>query len=186
MIKQLIGALALASVIGGCATAPVAPALTPLEIQSMQSREYENDKAVVFASALSVFQDLGYTIGSADLETGFLTANSAASTQGPGLAEVMFVGAARARQFTNQTRATAYVEQTASGGSRIRLNFVDGTQASSGYGQQTAQDKPILDPTIYQNAFEKIETAIFVRAGTTSMAPKDDAASIISSAPSQN
>jgi len=185
MIKHICGAAFAAIVLAGCATAPVAPALTPLEIQSMQTREYQDDKKIVFASVMSVFQDLGYTIGSADLETGFLTASSAASTQGPGLAEMMLLGAAQARQYTNQTRSTASVEQTPSGGARVRLNFVVGTQASSGYGQQTAQDKPILDPQIYQNAFEKIETAIFVRTGSTSMSASDAAADIISKAPSQ-
>lgn len=185
MLKKIIGVGVVALITTACTTVPAAPALTPLEIQAMQTREYEEDKSVVFASVMSVFQDLGYTIGSADLETGFLTASSAATTQGPSVAEIMFVGAAQANRYTNQTRSTAYVEASPSGGSRVRLNFVNGRQASSGYGQQAAQDTPILDPNVYQNAFEKIETAIFVRSGTVSMSTEEKVDSIVSGAPSQ-
>ena len=34
-----------------------------------------------------------------------------------------------------------------------------------GMGQNNQRDLSILDPLVYQNAFEKIDTAIFVRAG---------------------
>jgi len=141
-----------------------------MEIQAMQSREYPQPKEVVFQSVMAVFQDLGYTLNSADLQTGFLTASSAASTQGPSFAELLLVGSAQARQYTQQTRGTAAVEAMGAGGTRVRLNFVVGSQASSGYGQQTAQDTPVLDAQIYQNAFEKIETAIFMRAATAKTA----------------
>ena len=54
-----------------------------------------------------------------------------------------------------------------------RLNFVDTRRRSSGgYGVTHGvswgtgdRDTPILDPKTYQNAFERIEDAIFVRTG---------------------
>ena len=52
------------------------PQLTSLEIQSIQSREFETAKPTAFAAVLSVFQDLGYIVESADKETGFITAKS--------------------------------------------------------------------------------------------------------------
>lgn len=165
-MKSIFAAVALAAAVGACATAPPPVQLTPLEIQAMQSREYEVAKDVSFPSVVAVFQDLGYTINSADLNTGFITAASASAARGPSFAEVMLVGN-MANNYTSQTRATAFIEPTASGGSRVRLNFVVGTQASSGYGQQSANDQPILDAAVYQNAFEKLETAIFMRAATT-------------------
>ena len=36
--------------------------LTPLEIQSMQTRTYDEGKEIVFPSVMSVLQDLGYSI----------------------------------------------------------------------------------------------------------------------------
>ena len=55
------------------------PPPTPLELQALQSRDYDEDKQVAFGSVMSVFQDLGYTPTSADLETGFITAESVAT-----------------------------------------------------------------------------------------------------------
>ena len=64
--------------ITGCETTKPKVNLTPLEIQSMQSRSYEHSKDIVFPSVMSVFQDLGYSINSADINTGLITAESAA------------------------------------------------------------------------------------------------------------
>jgi len=46
---------------------------------------------------------------------------------------------------------------------KIRINFVDVTKASSAYGMQQGVDIPIEEPKIYQEVFEKIRKAIFVR-----------------------
>ena len=139
-----------------CATP--GPSLTPLEIQSMQTRTYDNDRQVVFASVVSVFQDLGYQIDSADLDTGFITSQSPANSVSNWA--TLFSGV---RQVS-QTRATAFVEQIGDQVS-VRLNFLVINQTSGGYGQSDRQDVPILEPNAYQNAFERIENAIFVRAG---------------------
>ena len=61
--------------LSGCMTAPKKPAMTPLEIQSLQSREYEVEKRVAFPSVMSVFQGLGYTISNADIQTGLISAD---------------------------------------------------------------------------------------------------------------
>ncbi len=130
------------------------PVLTPLEIQSMQTRDFENSKRVVFPSVISVFQDLGYTITNADLETGLISAESAAQSD----------GTARMFGYTKvtQTKATGFVE-TIKQHTRVRLNFVEVSQTSSGYGQNDRYDSPVLNAALYQNAFEKIENAIFIR-----------------------
>lgn len=150
------------------ACAPPGPVLTPLEIQSLQTREFEHDKAIVFASAMSVFQDLGYMVNSADLDTGLITTESPATSDRvtfparltilPDLMVWSDVTSAV------QTRATAFIEQIGKR-SRVRLNFVITRQDSSVHGQISRRDTPVLDTAIYQNAFEQIENAISVRAG---------------------
>ena len=52
------------------------------------------------------------------------------------------------------------------GKTKVRINFVSTNKKSFGYGQTDRQDKQILAPQAYQNAFEKIENAIFVRSGS--------------------
>jgi len=41
---------------------------------------------------------------------------------------------------------------------------VDATETSSSSGQQDRAERPILEPQAYQNTFERIENAIFVRS----------------------
>lgn len=154
-IKKHLGIVLLIGLISGCAT--TAPELTPMEIQSMQTRSFEEEKSIVFGSVVSVFQDLGYQIDSADLATGLITSESPADSVSSWATALTGM-----RQVT-QTRATAFVEEV---GARVnvRLNFLVMNQLSGGYGQSDRQDQPITDVEIYQNAFERIENAIFVRS----------------------
>ena len=139
----------------GCAIAPPVR-LTPLEIQNMQSKSYDAEKKVVFASVVSVFQDLGYTINSANLNTGFISAESAATSS---FSSRVVLGVSE----VSQTKATAFIEEF-KGKSRVRLNFVNSSKSSYEGGQTDRQDKPILNAQVYQRAFEKIANAIFVRS----------------------
>ena len=60
-------------------------------------------------------------------------------------------------------RATGFIEEMGKDFAKIRINFVDVTKASSAYGMQQGVDVPVEEPKIYQEVFEKIRKAIFVR-----------------------
>ena len=139
----------------GCAQPPQ-PTMLPLQVQSLQTREYEVGKDVVFPSVISVLQDLGYTVTNADKDTGLISAESAAQSN-PASFWWGYTDVA-------QTKATGFVE-TVGDVTRVRLNFVEVRTKSSSYGQQDRQDTPILDAVIYRNAFDRIESAIFFRSG---------------------
>ena len=151
-IKSLCIALCL--LVTGCAMKK-APELTPLQIQALQTRDYSATKAVVFPSVISVFQDLGYTIKNADKETGIIMAEGAAKSDSTSR---IWLGVSS----VSQTSATAFVEEIGKI-TKVRLNFVTVNNKSFGYGQTDREDTPILDAATYQNAFERIENAIFVR-----------------------
>lgn len=148
-------AIAMALLLSSCQTTAKKPVLTPLEIQAMQVRDFESTKTEAFNATLSVFQDLGYIVSSADKETGFITAMSPTQSR----TDWILTG----NTYNSQVKATAFVEELRPGLTRVRLNFVDAKQTSSVYGQSRTADKPILDPTLYSNAFERIQTALFVR-----------------------
>ncbi len=130
--------------------------LTPLEIQSLQSREYEEDMKIVFSSVVSVFQDIGYTISSADSLSGLIVAESTADSD---FASKFWLGITN----VSQTKANAFVE-TIGSMTKVRINFVTSNEQSFGYGQTDRKDVQILDAEPYRLAFEKIENAIFVRS----------------------
>ncbi|MDC1184967.1 hypothetical protein N8080_03220 [Alphaproteobacteria bacterium] len=138
----------------GCASTNQ-PTLTPLEIQTLQTREYDQSKEIVFPSVISVLSDIGYTITSADLATGLITAESLAQSDA---ATKFWLGISN----VSQTKANAFVEEIGEI-TKLRLNFVVTNDKSYGYGQTDRSDVQVLDATAYQNAFEKIENAIFVR-----------------------
>lgn len=139
----------------GCTTVK-APELTPLQIQSLQTREYEQSKDIVFPSVISVFQDLGYTIKNADKETGLISAESTAKSDA---SYRILLGVSK----VTQTSATAFIERIGKV-TKVRLNFVTSDQRSYAQGQSDREDTAILDAQIYQNAFERIESAIFIRS----------------------
>ncbi len=150
-------ALAGLLLLAGCLMPQTLPP-TPLELQALQSRDYDQDMQVAFGSVMSVFQDLGYTPTSADLETGFITAESTAT------GDFDWIGLLVDTSSVVQTRATAYIEQVGQR-VRVRLSFVEVRSTSSDQGQAGRNDRALLDPTLYQNAFERIEQAMFVRSG---------------------
>ena len=139
-------------IFNGCMPGNYKSTKTSLELQSIQSKEFETTKKIAFASTLSVFQDLGYIIESGDLETGLVTGKS------PTKGGMIFGG--RTQEFR---RVTGFVEALRKDLAKIRINFVDVTKASSGYGMQQGVDVPVEEPKIYQEVFEKIRKAIFVR-----------------------
>ncbi|MDC9701417.1 MAG: hypothetical protein PSN37_04230 [Alphaproteobacteria bacterium] len=155
-ISNIFIAILATLILSGCMTTPK-PTMTSLEIRSIQSREYEAPKEVVFPSVISVFQDLGYTISNADIQTGLISAES--SSESNSVISKILLGVTN----VSQTRATAFVEQIRDK-TNARLSFVLVNKSSSAWGQADRQDTPLLDARLYQNAFERIEDAIFIRS----------------------
>ena len=159
MKKGIVVCALSALMLAGCMP-PAIQQPTSLQIESFQTKQFDASKTTAFNSVLSVFQDLGYIVQSASKDTGFITATS------PTKNKTGFLDAMAGVAASGQTRATAFVEEIRPGHTQIRLNFVSTQHNSSTYGQNQEQDKPILDPKIYQVAFDKIGNAIFVRQGT--------------------
>ena len=155
-IKNLIVLMLASVLVTGCMATAKKPAMTPLQIQSLQSREYESKKDIVFPSIISVFQDIGYTITNADIQTGLISAESSSQSD---FMSKFWLGMTK----VSQTKATAFVEQIGDK-TRARLNFVEIKKSSSGWGQSDREDTPLLDSKLYENAFNKIENAIFIRS----------------------
>ena len=155
-IRNVIVLILASVLVTGCMATAKKPAMTPLQIQSLQSREYESKKDIVFPSIISVFQDIGYTISNADIQTGLISAESSSQSD---FMSKFWLGMTK----VSQTKATAFVEQIGDK-TRARLNFVEIKKSSSGWGQSDREDTPLLDSKLYENAFNKIENAIFMRS----------------------
>jgi hypothetical protein len=152
--------LTVSLLLTACATDGGAPQKTSLEIQSFQSKQFEADKKTAFNSTMSVFQDLGYVVNSASLETGFITAES--PLKGADGMQAFLENISNFRS-EGKTAVTAFVEEINGKTTKVRLSFVQRDKMLREYGQQANREKPILDPKVYESAFNKIGDAIFNR-----------------------
>jgi hypothetical protein len=152
--------LAVPLLLTACATDGGAPQKTSLEIQSIQAKQFETDKKTAFNSTMSVFQDLGYVVNSASLETGFISAES--PLKGADGMQAFLENISNMRS-EGKTAVTAFVEEIGGKTTKVRLNFVQRDKMLREQGQQANREKPILDPKVYESAFNKIGDAIFIR-----------------------
>ena len=149
MYKTLISIVLFCLLSSGCEFFTPPPQMTSLQIQSIQSREFETSKKIAFGSVMTVFQDLGYIVNSAEYNTGFITAESPNSQD-------FFSG-------NQKMKATAFIEELDNNNTKIRLNFVRHTE----YVQQNSgviiRDTAVQTPDTYQEAFTKIQEQIFIK-----------------------
>ena len=147
------------------------PELSSLQLQQMQSRDVEASKPIAFSAVMTVLQDAGYRIGGADKDTGLITGTASTNSK---VTWAPFIGFGRGKKTPV---VSAYIEELSPSITRVRFNFVMTNFTSNQYGSD-AGEEPIIDPVVYQTAFEKVEQAIFVRKA---MAPPPPSAA---SAPS--
>jgi len=141
----------------GCSSTPSEKPKSSLAIQAFQKKEFETPKKIAFSSVVSVLQDLGYIIKSANFDTGLITGNSPTKSESTG-----FISET---SHMSNTGVTAFVEDFGTNRSSIRLNYVAVKESSSESGMKSRTDSPILDPLVYQTSFSKIREAIFIREG---------------------
>jgi hypothetical protein len=144
-------------VLAGCVSTESTPQ-TSLEIQALQSKEFEAPKPMVFEATLSVLQDAGYIIESADVASGFITGKAPTRSnldfwKGP---------------MNKGGKVTAIIIPLGETHARVRLNFVASSQRKSVWNpsQDVINETPVMDPELYQRVFAKIGETIFVIKGT--------------------
>lgn len=131
--------------------------VSSLQLQQMQSREFEATKNMAFAATMTVLQDAGYRIGSADRDTGLITGIASTKTNTTWLP---FIGFGKSKKTPV---VSAYIEDRGPSVARVRLSFVMTKLKGDQFGG-SADEEPIVDPTVYQGAFERISKELFVRA----------------------
>ena len=130
--------------------------LSPLQLQSMQTKEFEVTKDQAFGAVMTVLQDSGYRIQSGDVQSGLIT--GIGSTTGK-MSYSLWSGFGK-KKLT--PIVSAFIEQMGPV-SKIRLNFIMAKVKSTVYGSQPQDEEPVIDSAVYQDAFEKISQALFVR-----------------------
>ncbi len=159
-MKKIIIALVCLSLAACSSHKMVKPTLSGLELQQLQTKEYEAAYDITFRSVMSVLQDAGYVLENADIETGFITGKSPTNTNNTYNLWWGF----QSKQIT--TKVSSTVEKIGENYAKVRLNFVAIDDTSRGLYGNARVDTPIEDPKIYQNVFEKIDETIFIKMST--------------------
>jgi hypothetical protein len=180
-----LGAIVLVS---GCANTPLMPFPTellvqsgersPVELQALQTREFEGSKAEAVSAILAVFQDEGFRVDKAELDVGLLTATMPEERR---WVQVDFPAFGDVNQwkfrYVEEKPKTSLVEAGVSsvslrtvnvlvseanpGRSKVRLTIILDTKL---LWQVTGPYKGIdMDPEQYQRMFSKIQQALFLK-----------------------
>ena len=140
------------------------PELSGLALQQIQARDYEAEKGMVFASAMTILQDSGYRILAADKDTGLITATASTQSRATWLP---FVGFGRSKKTPI---VSVFVEERGPA-PRVRMNFVLSKAKTMGYGMNSNDEEPITDVAIYKDAFERLDKELFVRQSLRQTTP---------------
>ena len=156
MLKRYVMAVAVLA-LGACAAPPPKVTQTNLEIQAYQTREFEASKRQAFDATMSVLQDAGYIIESADFETGFITGKGNTNAKYEFLYGPVNEG----------TKMTATVQERGSAVASVRINIVETRQRRSVWNEMQAviNEDGVRDPVVYQKLFEQVDKTIFVLKG---------------------
>lgn len=160
-MRYILAALAL-TMTATAGDAAKKPEVTGLELQQIQSRDIETTFDVAFPAAMTVLQDSGYRIQAADKATGLITALGSAEAKTTfnwwwGLGKKKLV-----------PMVSVFVEGRGKSLTRVRLNFVMSEAKSR---NSFSDEKPVTDPAVYKDAFERLEKEIFVRTAMDAPAP---------------
>lgn len=158
--KALFCACTLVISLTGCAPTvesifgQIDPQVSPVQLQALQTREYEASEGEVFSSVIGAFQSYGFVIQAADRASGLVIAKttSDATIQS-------FAGIIR----TEWNKATAFVEKIAKNRVSVRVSIVKHVSATSDLGAQGEKEAMITNAQVYQDIFSKIEHSLFLK-----------------------
>jgi hypothetical protein len=156
MKKFLIAGALASALIATPVIAKKAPELSALQVQQMQVREFEVGKDISFPAVITILQDSGYRVQSADKDTGLITATASTKSK---TTWAPFVGFGKSKKTPV---VSAFIEDRGKG-SRVRLTFIMAKSKKGAYGMGWEDEEPILEQQVYQDAFERVSKEIFTR-----------------------
>lgn len=146
----------------GCAVHPPEPPLTQLQVRDIQSHEFDtSDMHLVVKTVMDVLQDEGFIIKNAQLDLGLVNAEKSSDVESNWH---RFFGAFAKDpncRWDKMTNLEASANVSSFGPKiRIRINFQLKTLDNMGCPSKI---RSLLDPTIYEDFFSKIDKGLFLK-----------------------
>jgi hypothetical protein len=161
-VRKFVFAILLATVAVTPAAAEKKPQVSGLELQQIQARDMETTIDVAFPAVMTVLQDAGYRIQSADKSTGLIVAEGSSNKV---MTYNILYGFGQKKRVPT---VSAFIESRGPQFTRVRLSFVMSLRKSR---NAFSDEDPITDPAVYRQAFEQIEKEIFTRNAMNATVP---------------
>ncbi|WP_411703618.1 hypothetical protein [Edaphovirga cremea] len=150
--------------LNGCSTPPP-PSMSPLQLQEMQTHRVDADMKTTFNAVMNVLQDKNYQIVSADVNSGFIKAQSenidTVSSLNKSLAIIPEVFGTSLYADYHQLHTTIILEDIDNNQTKLRFNIKE-HEHKVGTNQSTYDiDTTIKDAKAYQSMFEAIDQQLF-------------------------
>jgi len=142
----------------GCA---IQPQLSPLQIREITTRLFDAGYENTYRSILTVLQDQGYIIKNTDMNTGLINATiDRAANAGSQVAQVFLLGYVADKG--SEMDVSFMVNKISETKTEVRLNIQEARygQSSKWSGSSKQNVNQILDPEIYRQLFNEIQTEI--------------------------
>jgi hypothetical protein len=154
--------------LNGCSTPPP-PSMSPLQLQEMQTHRVDADMKTTFNAVMNVLQDKNYQIVNADVNSGFIKAQSRVNNAVtlttidnialsiPVLPKI-FPGLVA---DYNQMSIITTIQDVDSKKSTLRISMLNHERWVGSDNSSTEKDKTIEDAKAYQSMFEAIDQQLF-------------------------
>ncbi len=156
-MRTLVRFLALLTV--GCASLQL-PRSTPpqLQIREFQTRTYDTQDAdMVMKALLNAFQDQGFTIKTANVDIGLITATQEVSA-GSGVSALHRIMGAPDMKDTLLSECSSNVSPF---GAQVKVR-VSCQMKLLKFGMAVEETRAVDDPQFYRDFFEKVDKSIFI------------------------
>jgi hypothetical protein len=157
------------------------PANSAVELQALQTREYEADKKRLMATIVTVFQDEGYLVSQTDFDIGMVMATAPEETRGIKAVGVdpdstafklkyeysdvkPTMSIVKSPTLTTKRSFSALVTELSPSRSKVRLTIVvRGEISLAGFNSHEDTD---TSADRYQRLFSKLQQALFLKSNT--------------------
>jgi hypothetical protein len=147
-----------------------------IELQAVQTRNYQKPYKEVFRAVVTVLQDNKYKVSFTDMNAGLITATGSpqlTENMHQGVAFIPFIGGllslAREEKSEIWTVSSVVEDLEKNRGVSVRLTITsDKTKSSlmSSASDKATNEDLTSKPEIYQDLFAKIDKALFIRDAT--------------------
>lgn len=176
--------LTISAILCGCAVISMplpshlldqGPAKTPVELQAIQTREFETDKARLISVFITSFQDQGYVIDKADLGTGLITARTPLETKSLTIRELIpnpplkfdfQLTTPSGHRIESERSINVLISELTATRSKARVTIVIRSKLVGPGTNYTPNESTDTKPDQYQVIFSRIQQGLFLKKNT--------------------